>query len=59
MLRVGRRKAKYTYNITLHEPYRFESPAFPKPNSDLSRKIAEAKAESKLQVGATDTLSRM
>jgi len=55
-IRVGERKAKYEYSITLHEPYRFESIAFPKPTSDLNQKISNYQTESVLKKGDIYTL---
>lgn len=45
-LRVGRRKAKYLYTVDLNEPYRVESVAFPKPDSELTKAISEAASAS-------------
>lgn len=55
-IRVGGRKAKYEYTITLHEPYRFESIVFPKPTSDLTEKISHYQTESLLKKGDIYTL---
>src|SRR6188768_2113209 len=41
----GSRKLKYQYVITLREPYRFESVAFPKPVNDITKKINESQQE--------------
>jgi len=53
-VRVGKRKAKYEYTITLGEPYRFESIVFPKPSTDLAKKIRSS--ESLLKKGEVYTL---
>ncbi len=50
-IRVGGRKAKYEYTITLHEPYRFESIVFPKPTHALTQKITDYQTESVLKKG--------
>jgi outer membrane protein insertion porin family len=55
-LRVGQRKATYTYTITLREPYRFESIGFPKPTNDLTQKISSYQPESRLKKGDIYTL---
>jgi outer membrane protein insertion porin family len=55
-LRVGQRKAKYKYTITLREPYRFDLVAFPKPINDLSKKINSYQSESLLKKGDIYTL---
>jgi outer membrane protein assembly factor BamA len=48
---VSRRKVKYAYTVTLNEPYTIASVLFPKPQNNLSRKIAESKEESLLKPG--------
>jgi outer membrane protein insertion porin family len=53
---TGDRKAKYIYRITLHKPYRFESVDFPKPTSDLTKKISANPQESLLKKGDIYTL---
>jgi outer membrane protein insertion porin family len=55
-VRVGQRKAKYTYTITLREPYRFESIGFPKSTNDLTQKISSYQPESLLKKGDIYTL---
>jgi len=50
-LRIGQRKAKYQYTITLHTPYRFDTIAFPKPVNDLTQKIHDSQPGSLLQRG--------
>lgn len=55
-IRVGQRKAKYKYTITLREPYRFESVGFPKPTNDLTQKINSSQQESLLKKGDIYTL---
>lgn len=55
-IRIGRRKAKYRYTITLHTPYRFDSIAFPKPVSDLTQKIQDSRSTSLLKEGDIYTL---
>jgi len=55
-LRVGHRKAKIKYTITLREPYRFESVVFPKPHNDLTKKISGYQSESLLKNGDIYTL---
>jgi outer membrane protein insertion porin family len=51
---IGLRKAKYEYTITLNKPYRFESILFPKPTTDLAKKIQST--ESLLKKGDIYTL---
>jgi outer membrane protein insertion porin family len=48
---VGKRKAKYVYTITLHEPYTIDTVLFPKPTNDLTQKIYEEKDYSVLIKG--------
>ncbi|HEY5748013.1 MAG TPA: BamA/TamA family outer membrane protein [Chryseolinea sp.] len=55
-IRIGNRKAKYRYTITLREPYRYDSVLFPKPHNDLLQKINATKAESLLKPGDIYTL---
>jgi len=55
-LKIGAKKVKYNYIITLHDPYRFGSIDFPRQKNDLSQKILESKAESILKEGAIYTL---
>jgi outer membrane protein insertion porin family len=55
-VRVGNRKARYEYTITLREPYRFESVAFPKPTNDLTQKISSYQPETLLKKGDIYTL---
>lgn len=55
-VRVGHRKAKYKYSITLRQPYRFESIAFPKPQNDLTQKISSSQHETLLKNGDIYTL---
>jgi outer membrane protein assembly factor BamA len=55
-IRIGRRKAKLYYTITLHEPYKIESATFPSPQSDLTKAINEGKDESMLHKGDVYTL---
>lgn len=47
----GKRKAKYKYSITLKEPYRIDAVSFPKPENDLTQRIADTKPESLLKPG--------
>jgi outer membrane protein assembly factor BamA len=58
-VRVDDKKAKYTYVITLHQPYRYESIVFPKPKAedDLMQKISAQESESLLKVGDIYTLN--
>ncbi len=53
-VRVGQRKAKYTYTITLRVPHRFESIVFPKPTNDLTQKISSYQPESLLKKGVVN-----
>jgi outer membrane protein assembly factor BamA len=55
-LLINDRKAKYTYTITLNEPYRFEHILFPKSTDDLSEKMAFKQTESLLKPGDIYTL---
>lgn len=55
-IRIGKRKAKYKYTITLREPYRFEAIEFPKPSNDLTQKINSSREESLLKKGDIYTL---
>jgi len=55
-LHAGIRKAKIIYTITLHQPYRFESIQFPKPATDLTKKINHSQRESLLKKGDIYTL---
>lgn len=55
-LRIGQRKAKYKYTITLREPYRFESIGFPQSAGDLTEKINDVRQESLLKKGDIYTL---
>src|SRR5688572_24289259 len=55
-LKIGRRKAKYRYRITLNEPYRFQSVSFPEPNNKLAQTIRNVQAESLLKTGDIYTL---
>jgi outer membrane protein assembly factor BamA len=55
-IRVGRRKMKLEYTITLREPYRFESIVFPQPANDLTKRIGEHQQESLLKKGDIYTL---
>src|SRR5688572_1995125 len=55
-VRVGNRKAKYKYTITLREPYRYETIIFPKPTNDLAQKIAATQSGSLLKAGDIYTL---
>jgi len=50
---VGDKKTKYRYEITLRQPYRYESIVFPKPKAedDLMQKISAQESESLLKVG--------
>lgn len=48
-VRIGSRKAKYQYTITLHQPYRFESITFPKPQNYLTEKISSNQDKSLLK----------
>ena len=50
-VRTGKRKAKYRYTITPHEPYRFESINFPKPENDLAKEVSSSQTESLLKKG--------
>src|SRR5687767_9628221 len=38
-IRLGQRKVKIQYTVTLRGPYRFESIVFPQPGGDLTQKI--------------------
>ncbi len=53
---VGKRKVKYSYNILLREPYRIESVAFPKAESELGKSIVALESNTLLQVGDIYTL---
>jgi outer membrane protein insertion porin family len=53
---VGHKKAKYSYTITLHSPYRYESVTFPKVEDDLSEKINNIRHLSLLKKGEIYTL---
>jgi outer membrane protein assembly factor BamA len=57
-VRAGNKKTKYRYDITLHQPYRYESVVFPKPKikDDLTQKISSLESESLLKVGDIYTL---
>lgn len=55
-IRIGRRKVKLNYTITLQEPYRIESVTFPSPQIDLTQKINDIKDESLLHKGDIYTL---
>ena len=55
-VRLGQRKAKYRYAITLNEPYRFESIVFPEPDNDLTQKIRGSQIGSLLKTGDIYTL---
>ena len=50
-LRVGQRKAKIEYTVTLHEPYTIESVTYPSPQNGLTQKISESKDQSLLKEG--------
>ena len=50
-IRVGQRKVKIQYTITLRGPYRFESIVFPQPSGDLTQKIRDRQQESLLKKG--------
>src|SRR5688572_24729211 len=54
--KVGQRKAKYRYTITLNEPYRFQSISFPEPNNELTQTIRGVQVGSLLKTGNTYTL---
>ncbi|MDH4295473.1 MAG: hypothetical protein OEV74_04275, partial [Cyclobacteriaceae bacterium] len=50
-LSAGHKKAKHIYTITLHEPYRFDSIVFPKPENSLTKIIGDSQNESLLKKG--------
>ena len=52
----GQRKVRYKYSIDLGEPYRIAEVSFPKPENDLTERIADAKPESLLKPGDIYTL---
>jgi outer membrane protein insertion porin family len=58
-LRSGHRKVVLQYTITLRQPYRFESVAFPKPTSDLTQNIRDHEQESLLKKGDIYTLETL
>ncbi len=50
-LRINKKKAKYQYTITLKQPYRFGTIAFPTTDDSLSMKIARSQDETLLKNG--------
>jgi len=50
-LRIGKKKAKYRYEITLNDPYRFGSVVFQDPKDDLTEKINSSQENSLLKTG--------
>jgi outer membrane protein assembly factor BamA len=55
-VRMGSRKVKFRYTLTLREPYRFESISFPKPQNDLTQKISINQHQTLLKKGEIYTL---
>lgn len=50
-IRVGKKKAKYRYKITLNDPFRFGSIVFPEPKDDLTENIGLSQQSSLLKTG--------
>ena len=50
-LRIGKKKAKYLFSITLNRPYRFGTVTFPVAEDDLSQKIFESKENTLIKTG--------
>jgi len=60
-LRVGAKKTKYRYTITLRRPYHYDSIVFPKPQvqDNLMQKIATLESETLLKKGDIYTLENV
>ncbi len=50
-VRIGKKKAKYQYNITLKEPYRLQDIVFPSSGDPLNQAISQAEKNSLLRSG--------
>ena len=55
-LRIGKKKGKYRYQITLNDPYKFGSITFPAPEDDLTEKISSSQKHSLLNTGTLYSL---
>jgi len=43
-IRLGNRKVKFNYSVTLGQPYKFDTIAFPKPSTDLAAKLKSSES---------------
>ena len=50
-LRIGKKRAKYLYQITLNDPHKIGSVVFPEPRDELSEKIDLSQEHSLLKAG--------